>query len=273
MTHPTRFFVAISFIATALLAASLMRSERAPAPFVPHAQAVAPSASHAGAYNIFLSISPVRGDRDKGIELLRRAVVLQADGQHREAIAVLDRAASELPQLADWITAFAASSASHAGDTLEVERRLGSLDDMLANEWSWRTRVRAFDKANAAARALDFAAQASRTGSATKRADAWYRIAELQRDRGNVAAQRAALLLATQTSPASEAGIDAARELGRFANLSDDERIQIARMLFGSGRYADASAHLQRISRDHEHAAEARFLHARAQYRLGMKTE
>lgn len=272
MKHRTHFFVVISFVATAILAASLMRTERKPAAFVPHAQAVPPTPSHAGAYNIFLNIAPVRGDRAKGIELLKRAVTLQAAGQHREAIAVLDRAASELPQIADWITAFAASSASHSGDTVEVARRLGSLDELLANEWSWRTRVRAFEKANDQARALEHATLATKTGSAIKRAEAWYRVAELQKGR-DMAAHRAALLLATQTSPSSEAGIDAARELHAFDNLSADERIQVGRMLFGSGRYKDASAHLLRISPDHQHAADARFLHGRAQYRLGLEEE
>lgn len=214
------------------------------------------------------------GDRTAGIAQLKRAAALQREGKSASAIKLYDSAARNLPQLNDWIDAFAAAAAAQQGDTLQVTRRLNNLDTLLVRDWAWRTRVRAYVVAGAAQRALEVAQAATMTGPAWKRADAWYRLAELRRDGGNRDGERSALWQSMRTAPASDAAIDAARRLAELNGLSADQQLAVGRALL---RVAPTKgiAQLQRavatgeLKPDSE--ADARFLLGRAQHRSGKR--
>src|SRR5262249_6437918 len=147
--------------------------------------------------------------------------------------------------------------------------------------------------------------QATKTGTLNKRAEAWYRIAELQRDLGNVDEQYDALQEAIRVSPESGGAVDAALGLVSRKDLEANERVRLAlrlvrtgqvprgmremaialatgkvkdasavryelgRLHFGYGRYSDAIKELSRVARGTEKRVEARFMMARAQYRSG----
>lgn len=250
------------------------------------------------------SAAPRANDRIQGIMLAKQAMAQQSARQYAQAARTLDSAAVLIPQLSGWLNAFAASSLSFAGDTAAVARRLARLDSMMVHEWAWRMRARSFASAGKLARALDIATVAAFSGPASKRAAAWYVIAEYQRDRGNPSAQRAALLRAIEVAPTSDAAADAARLLVKFADLTNDERLragralmrngevrkgvaelrafitetdeaglrddvryEIGRALFSIGEYQGAETELRKIGRGHARAADARFLIGRAQYR------
>lgn len=304
MKHRPRFALVASLLAASLLIGSFKQQQ-------PERIAYADARAGSGidSYAVFLNIDSAAGDRARGIAQLKRAIKLQNAGQHREAIAAFDKAAPDLPRVADWLTAFAAASAAHLGDTTEVRRRLAAVDEVVATQWAWRTRVRAFEKAGALQRALAIAKAATENGTSSKQAAAWLRVSELQRDLGDRAAQRAALLKATQTAPESEAALDAARTLTSFDDLASPEHLQVGRvlmrngevsqgarqleqaltddrlteadrsqaryelgrMLFAAGRHADAARHLERVAATHERAPDARFLLGRAHYRQGNK--
>jgi soluble lytic murein transglycosylase len=168
--------------------------------------------------------------------------------------------------------------------------------------------VRAFANARDTRRALQLATAATKTGSAGKRAEAWFRVAELQRDLGNSAAQHDALLDAIETAPESQAAADAAFVLVERKGITTEDRVlaartlirsghvsrgvkeaeralatgrvkstsqlhyDVGRVLFGAGRYNDAIKHLKLVARGHGKRTDARFLMARAQYRSGKTT-
>lgn len=243
-------------------------------------------------------------ERIQGIMLAKRAMELQEGRQYAAAAGLLDSAAVLLPNISDWLNAFAAGSLSFTGDTTAVARRIQKLDSMLQNDWAWRMRARSYAQAGDLGRALDIATVAAFNGSASKRASAWFLIAEYQRDRGNPSAQRAALLRAIEVAPVSEAAADAARVLAQAPDLTsyerllvgrglmrngevrkgaaqlitfagetddaplrDDVRYEVSRALFSIGEYENAGRELQKIARNHARAADARFLLARALYR------
>lgn len=286
--HP----VAMAILGMALLASWVMRNETS-----------APRAT----------VTPVsvdqRPDSAQGIALLKRAIKLNSEQQYPAAIAAYDSAAARLPQIADWISIFSAASAAYRGDTLEVARRLATVDTVLTPQWGWRARARAFTAAGVRTRALDVARAATNVGTAANRADAWYRVAELHRELGNAQSERVALLRALQVTPASEAAPKAALALVEKPGLTIEEQLQagrslmrngeitrgvreleraldagkvaersklrfeLGRVLFGAGRYADATRHLQGVAAGFAQAADARFLLGRAQYRNGQMTE
>lgn len=247
-------------------------------------------------------------DSAVGIALLKRAIKLNSEQQYSAAIATYDSAAAKLPQIAEWISIFSAASAAYRGDTLEVARRLATVDTALTPQWGWRARARAFTAAGVRTRALDVARAATNVGTAANRADAWYRVAELQQELGNAQAERVALLRALQVTPESEAALKAALALVDKPRLTIEEQLQVGRslirngeitrgvrvleraldtgdvtersklryelgrVLFGAGRYADATRHLRRVASGFAQAADARFLLGRAQYRNEQKT-
>lgn len=242
-------------------------------------------------------------DRATGIALLQRATEHHANRQYAEAVALYDSALVHLPQITDWISVFAAASLAQKGDTAGVERRMGNVDDTLAGQWGWRARVRAYEKAGLPTRAIELATSATTSGTASKRAEAWYRIAELQRDSQDPTAQRAGLLNAIREAPGSDPARDAALEIAAMTDLSSTEQILVARtlmrtgdlvrgtrlmesalkiapeadraqirfelgrVLFGAGKYADASRHLRAVTGKNALAADARYLLARSIYR------
>ncbi len=306
MTRKRRFGTVVVVLGSSLLVGTLMWPQHARTPFsaVP-AQATSDNAPQS-AYAVFLHGSRTAGDRAQGVAELKRAIQLHADKQYREAIAAYDKAAPDLPQIADWIAVFSAASAARLGDTVEVARRLSSVDSVIASGWAWRVRSRAYGEAGAWQRALAVTKPATTGGSAGRRAEAWYRVAELQHDLGNRSAQRAALVAAMKAAPESDVAADAARALLGFDDLAASERLlagrtlmrageitrgmrelerarasgklslaqrsqiryDLGRVLFSLGRYKDAIKQLQAVPHTSEPAADARFLLARSQYRL-----
>ena len=247
--------------------------------------------------------APLTG-QELGVAMARRGNALQSQQKYREAVAAFDSAAEKLPHIRDWLNVFAAISISFLGDTVEVERRLSGVDSAIATDWAWRLRSRAFAKAGSTSRALDIATIATSTGPATRRAAAWYAIAELQRDLGNPSGQRAALLRAIEVAAVAEGAVDAARVLVGFEDLTpyeqlqvgralmrngeqrrgvaelqkfirssddasarDDIRFEIGRVLFNIGEYAAAERELAAIGANYSRIADARYLLGRAQYR------
>jgi soluble lytic murein transglycosylase len=288
----TRHPVAIAVLGMALLASWVMRNEPPP----PRARLARVQVSQ-------------QADSAVGIALLKRAIKLNSEQQYTAAIATYDSAAARLPQIADWISIFSAASAAYRGDTLEVARRLATVDTTLTPQWGWRARARAFTAADARTRALEVARAATNVGTAANRADAWYRVAELHKELGNAEPERVALLRALQVTPESEAALKAALALADKPRLTIEEQLQVGRslmrngeitrgvrvleraldtgnvaersklrfelgrVLFGAGRYADASRHLRRVASGFAQAADARFLLGRAQYRNDQMTE
>lgn len=244
-----------------------------------------------------------------GVVLARRGSELHDQQQYQEAIARFDSAAQKLPQLKDWLNVFAAASASHLGDTAQVGRRLAAVDSVLADDWSWRARARAYTKANTRNRALEITSAAARSGNPSKRAAAWLYAAELHRDLGRQSEQRVSLRRAIELAPYSDAGRDAARILAGFPRATAAERLlagrtllrngepargiavlrtyleleddisaraqvryEIGSALFSLGSYRTAIRDLQRVPVRHARAADARFLIGRAQYRDGKES-
>lgn len=209
-----------------------------------------------------------------GVALLKRASVLHAEGKYQEAISMYDRALPRLPQIADWIGIFAASSASHLGDTAQVRRRLAPLDNGL-REWAWRSRARAFQKAGAAARAIEIARAATRSDRISARSDAWYMLAEL---RGTLSpAERLEAGRAHMRNSDVSVGI---REIERAlasgelsAKVAGETRYELGRVLFSSGKYPQAKKQLERVPRGHARRPDARFLLGRTYYRMGRSKE
>lgn len=270
-----------------------MMPERSPEPV---ARTSSPTRNH---------IRNQTSERATGVALLKRASEYYASSEYDRAVAAYDSAVADLPQITDWISVFAAASLAQMGDTAAVEKRLAGLDDALATQWGWRARVRGYEKAGAVARAIEIATAATTNGAASKRAEAWYRIAELQRDSQNPAAQRTALSNAIHEAPESERAGDAARELALLTDLSVSEQMlaartlmrtgdvprgvrvaetalkdgkvpaanrsqlhyDLGRALFGAGKYDDASRHLKAVTGKDERAADARYLLARSNFR------
>jgi soluble lytic murein transglycosylase len=179
----------------------------------------------------------------------------------------------------------------------------------MAHDWAWRTRVRAYVKADARARALQLATAAARSGSAAKRAGALLFAAEIQRDLGRQSDQRVSLTRAIELAPYSDAGRDAARVLSEFPRPTARERLLAGRTLLRNGEpslgiavlrkyleqeddisaraqiryeigsalfsrddYRGAERELNRVPVRHARGAEARFLIGRAQYRQGKES-
>ena len=247
--------------------------------------------------------------RAEGVALARRGQALHDAGKYVEAVARFDSAAQKLPQINDWLNTFAATSLSHVGDTAGVRRRLTGLDPDITNEWAWRTRARVYAKAKSYERALEIAAMAARSGSASKRAAALYLTADIHGEVGRAAERKTTLLRVLSTAPSSDAGVDAARELSKLKTLTPTQRLEVGRALvrggettlgiaslrsfikqtedsklrsqvryelgaalFNAGNYEAAERELKLVPAGSARAADARFLTGRSQYRQDKRT-
>lgn len=219
---------------------------------------------------------------EKGTEYLRRGLALAAAGQSIVALSSFDRAAEELPWMADWAHYYAAELAAAAGDTAEVRHRLEAVGPGLLAERGWRLRVQATrqagDIAEARRVALDAAGGAGSTGA---RAAAWTLLGDLRLEGGDTARAREAYRSAMEGAPGTVAAVDAARGLSRLRPTAEESRmigsiylrhgnqaraisgfeaylesgagtaeeraqtrLQLGQALFNAGRYADAERRL-----------------------------
>lgn len=187
----------------------------------------------------FLALSPNVGDRERGLAEVRRGRALSATGQTTEARAAFAEAAELVPQIADWITIFAASAAARAGDTAAVRTELAEIDDALAREWGWKIRVDAFTTAHDLAGAERAAvAAANELENASRRADAWRTLGELRLMRDDEEGARAAFRRAMAAQAGSSAALSAARQLSDLSGLSPDEQLRIGRLYLRHGNVA-----------------------------------
>ena len=267
----------------------------------PEATRVRPTAGAAPAAPV-----TVQSVRAEGVALARRGQQLHDAREYLGAVARFDSAAQKLPQINDWLNAFAAMSLSFVGDTAGVSRRLTGLDPDIANDWAWRTRARAHATAKAYQRAFDLASVAARSGSASKRASALYFAADMQKELGRSDARKATLLRVLAIAPYSDAAADAARELAKLKTLTPGQRLEVGRTLvangertlgitslrsfmkqtgdaklraqvryeigtalFNNGDYAAAERELKQVPAGHARAPDARFMTGRSQYRQG----
>jgi soluble lytic murein transglycosylase len=184
----------------------------------------------------YLEISGNGETQEQGLVQLRRAEALTQEKKYAEAQAAYGGAAKLLPQVADWINVFAASSAASAGDTAGVRELLADVDSVLANEWSWRTRARARQNAGDLAGAVaDAERAAARLTSDSRRAAAWTLIGKLRQERGNVADARTAYIRAINIAQGSSSAIEAARELSEMGGLSAEDQLLVGRVYLRHG--------------------------------------
>lgn len=214
-------------------------------------------------------------DRSDGVALLKRATRLHADQQYARAIATYDSAARELPRIRDWITVFAASSASFLGDTAQVRMRLSSVDDSLQARWGWRSRARAFEKAGMRTRAIEIARSATRSGPQSRRDLAWVTLADLQpalipSERVNAAR---AFFRRGDTGSGIKQMVRAIVSGELSPNAVAQARYELGGVYFRIGRYKDAITVLERIPRGNARRPDAQFLVARSRYRNGQPEE
>jgi soluble lytic murein transglycosylase len=269
-----RYLVATAFAGVTLLTAHLMRSQGEISAPGATASAVAAQAGAPRELPLYMTLSRDTAGRGEGIALVKQAIQHHADKRYTEAVATYDRAAPKLPQINDWLSVFAASSASFTGDTAEVARRLSKVDDVLA-AFAWRSRIRAAAEAGDRGKALEAARAATNSGSPARRADAWSFVMDLGPEltpQQSADAGRAFL-----ANGETARGI---RELERAVKgtaLSLDSRAEIryemGRVLFGTGKYKEAVAQLNRVPTAHKRAPDARFLLARSQYRMGQEEQ
>jgi soluble lytic murein transglycosylase len=270
----TRYFVATAFAGIALLTAHLMRSQEDDRTIILPARETDVSSTASGELPLFMTLPRDTAGRGEGIALAKQAVQFQADKKYPEAIAAYDRAATKLPQIADWLSVFAASAASFTGDTAEVRTRLGKVDATLAS-FAWRSRVRAHAESGARGRALEIARAAVKRESPSARADAWSFVMELGPELS--AADRASAGRAFLANGETTRGIKELEAAVKGTELSLDRRAEIryelGRILFFGAKYKEAAAQLNRVPLAHSRAPDARFLLARAQYRAGQQEQ
>ena len=184
----------------------------------------------------YLAIAGDGETQEQGLVQLRRAEALTQQKEYAAAQVSYEEAARLLPQVADWINVFAASSAATAGDTAAVSERLAGVDSVLLNEWSWRTRARARQNAGDIPGALREAERAAPLlGSDFRRAEAWTLIGRLRREGGDQAGARRAFIRAMTTAQGSTAAIEAARTLSEIGGLSAEDQLLIGRVYLRHG--------------------------------------
>jgi soluble lytic murein transglycosylase len=173
---------------------------------------------------------------EQGVAQLRLAQGLTEQKKYAEAQVAYARAAELLPQIADWIQVFAASSAASGGDTTVVRERLAAVDSALANEWSWRTLSRARRNANDPAGALAAAERAAvRVGADSRKAAAWTLVGTLRQERGDLAGARTAFIRALNAAQGSSSAIEAARALSEMGQLSPEHQLLVGRVYLRHG--------------------------------------
>ena len=222
----------------------------------------------------YLEISGDGETREQGLAHLRRAEALTEDGKYAEAQAAYDEALRLLPEVADWINVFAASSAASGSDTAVVRRRLTGGDSVLVNEWSWRTMARARQNAGDLAGALAEAEKAAaRVGSDSRRAAAWTLIGKLRQERGNTAGARTAFIRAMNIAQGSSSAIEAARALSEMGGLSAEDQLLVGRVYLRHGNMARGvaglTAYMEAGLGTPAQRAQLRYDLANAQFRAG----
>jgi soluble lytic murein transglycosylase len=173
---------------------------------------------------------------DRGMAELFGAHAAREAGDEAGALAGYDRAAALLEPVRDWVGLQAVAAAAATGDTAEVERRLARMDEVLAREWGWRHRVRAYRNASDMAGAASAAERsASQLSAASRRAEALVELGTIRFNSGDVAGAREAFRRALQASPGSGSGIDGARMLSEMPGLSPEDRLLIGRTYLRHG--------------------------------------
>lgn len=250
---------------------------------------------------------------ERGVEYLRRGLALGAAGQTLVALSAFDRAAEELPWMADWANYFAAEAVASAGDTVEVRRRLAAAGPVLGAR-GWRLRVDAARQAGDLLAARQAAADAARAAdSPGVRASAWALLGDLRLASGDTAQARESYRSAVEGAPGVSAAVDAARGLSQLRPTPDEWRmigsvylrhgnqaraisafeaflnsgvgtpeeraqirLQLGQATFNAGRYADAERRLLALADSDvppRIAADALYQAGRAQYRQGRTSE
>ena len=221
------------------------------------------------AYYLAIKVSPEK--RKEALAEAKRANAFAAKNQFQAAVASYDRAASLAPSLADWLQVFAAGAAASAGDTAQVNKRLSEQDSLIATDWGWRTRVRAYRNANDRGTALQLAEYAAQTdGSARRRAEAWLAIGDIRLQQGDTAAARSAFATAMDAWPYSDPALEAARLLIALPSLSADENLRIGRLYLRYGNttrgFSALRQYLDSRAADPDTAARVRLEIGRAQF-------
>jgi tetratricopeptide (TPR) repeat protein len=229
-------------------------------------------------------IAPFRADRDlghylalkvsaeprkAGVAEAKRANTLAAKNQYQAALQAYDRAARLMPILGDWLQVVAAGVAATAGDTVQVNKRFAEQDSIIATDWGWRTRVRAYRNANNRRAALQLAQNAAEAeGSPRRRSEAWLAIGDIMRELGDTAAARTAFSKAMDAWPYSDPALETARLLSAFPN-TPEENLRIGRIYlrYGNERAAPSlRAYIDSREANPDTAARVRPEIGRAQF-------
>ncbi|MEX2282422.1 MAG: transglycosylase SLT domain-containing protein [Gemmatimonadota bacterium] len=184
----------------------------------------------------YLDLRVDAAQRDRGIAVLKRAISQTDSKQYTTALKSFESAARLLPNLGDWITAFAAGVSATVGDTADVNRRLSTLDSLLRVDWAWRTQVRAYRNANDIARATrQSESYAELAGSPRRRSEAWRAIGEMRLETGDTASAVIALTQAMDVWPNSDAALEAARLLSPLPGITGQHQLRIGRIYLRYG--------------------------------------
>ena len=232
--------VTVFLVAAALFPARTGNDPRQPD--LPIGRRVAPFAwartSDARDLGYYLDLRVDSAQRERGVTALKRAITQTDAKQYSAALASYESAAKLLPDLGDWIGAFAAGVAATKGDTAGVNRRLSLLDSLLRVDWAWRTHVRAYRNANSVTHAIRLAEGYSvLEGSIRRRSEALRQIGELRLESGDTAAAIAAFTRAMDTWPNSEVALEAARQLSPLPGITPAHHLRIGRIYLRYGNY------------------------------------
>ncbi|MFW6078936.1 MAG: hypothetical protein ACODAE_04905, partial [Gemmatimonadota bacterium] len=165
--------------------------------------------SAARALGRYLRVAEGASERERGVVEYRRAVALRRAEADSAAVEAFDRAARALPLVADRIEARAIEVLAELGDTAAVARRLVALEPGLAERVGWRSRVRAFRRADDPEMAAHVAGRAETTARGADRAEAAFELGRIGLERGDTAAARAAFRRAIDAAPDAIAAVDA----------------------------------------------------------------
>ena len=194
----------------------------------------------------YLEVAAEASDRQRGIAELYRAHASRESRDNGAAIAAYERAATLMPEVADWIALHAIAAAAAAGDTGAVGARLAGIDAEIARDWGWRHRVRALREAGDMTGALAAAESAATSlPAASRRAEAYVEAGRILVESGRSAAARDAFRNAVQTASGTTAGIDGARVLSEMPGLTPEDRLLIGRTYLRHGNTERGIAGLQ----------------------------
>ncbi len=238
----------------------------------PHVLAVPFRGDRNLGYYLEIKVSPER--RKEGLAAAKQGNALAAKAQYKAALASYERAEKLLPNLGDWMSVFAAGVAASAGDTAEVNRRLAEQDSLIATDWGWRTRVRAYRVAGDRAAARELAQSAAEAnGSARRKAQAWLTIGELNLEQVDTASARRAFTAAFDAAPYSEPAMDAVRALSALPGLEAEHYLRIGRQYLRYGNEERGIAGLRKYldsrAADPDTAARVRFEIGRSLFAQG----